>query len=74
MILRCSFAFLSPFQMDLKSTYKLLEDLKLLRRMKEFSKRGLILAVFTLCAITLRIMVTNGGPNEKIFHRYTIIN
>ena len=59
--------------MDLQSTHKMLEDLKLSRRLKEFLKRGLTLGIFALCAIMLRITVTNGGPDQKVFNRYNQI-
>ena len=70
----CSFTFHSLYaQMDLQSTHKMLEDLKLSRRLKEFLKRGLTLGIFALCAIMLRITVTNGGPDQKVFNRYNQI-
>ena len=63
--------FPATTQVNRKSTLWLFQDSKLTSpSLKQFLKRGVVLAIFTMITLALRLAVTNGGPTQKVINRY----
>ena len=61
----------STKQVDRKSVLKLFQDSKAISlSLKQFLKRGVVLAIFTLITLAVRLAVTDGGPTQKVINRW----